>query len=298
MNKSFTLIEILVVIVVIGVLSAFILVGMSSITSKANIAKGQAFANSLNNSLLLAKVSEWNFNNLTGTVGQDVSTAANFIKDSWLSNDGTATGAPNLEESSCVTGKCLSFNGNTDYIECGNNNSLSMRTTLTLSAWIKLSNVTSPVYQTIINHGLQISNGEYWLYLTNGRVSFEVGNGTSCSFREQLSLALDTSWHYVALSFDNGNSKAYVDSLVTGTWGHSISDTLGGSQTLIIGSYPGSHRFNGSIDDVRIYNQAIPTSQIQQNYFIGLNNLYKNRGLTQIEYIERLTELKNNLTQQ
>jgi prepilin-type N-terminal cleavage/methylation domain-containing protein len=43
MNKSFTLIEILVVIVVIGVLSAFILVGMSSITSSANIAKSQAF---------------------------------------------------------------------------------------------------------------------------------------------------------------------------------------------------------------------------------------------------------------
>ncbi|HNP79684.1 MAG TPA: prepilin-type N-terminal cleavage/methylation domain-containing protein, partial [Candidatus Pacearchaeota archaeon] len=117
MNKSFTLIEILVVIVVIGILSAFVLVGMNSITTSANITKGKAFLNSLDNSLLLSRKSEWNFNNLTGTIGQDISNAANFVTDNWSSNHGTASGTPNLEEgSSCVTGKCLSFNGSTDYV--------------------------------------------------------------------------------------------------------------------------------------------------------------------------------------
>ncbi|MFA6374475.1 MAG: prepilin-type N-terminal cleavage/methylation domain-containing protein, partial [Candidatus Paceibacterota bacterium] len=40
MNKSFTLIEILVVIVIIGILSAFIIVSMAGVSDKATIAKG------------------------------------------------------------------------------------------------------------------------------------------------------------------------------------------------------------------------------------------------------------------
>jgi len=48
-EKSFTLIEILVVIVVTGILSSFVLVGMSSITNDARIAKVKAFANSVRN---------------------------------------------------------------------------------------------------------------------------------------------------------------------------------------------------------------------------------------------------------
>jgi len=58
MKKSFTLIEILVVIVIIGILSAFIIVSMSGVSQKATIAKGQAFANSLKNALMIT----WSLN--------------------------------------------------------------------------------------------------------------------------------------------------------------------------------------------------------------------------------------------
>jgi len=73
MSNSFTLIEILVVIVIIGILSAFILVGMSSITNSANIAKGKAFADSTRNSLL---------GNLKAEIKLDEGTGQN-IGDSW-----------------------------------------------------------------------------------------------------------------------------------------------------------------------------------------------------------------------
>jgi prepilin-type N-terminal cleavage/methylation domain-containing protein len=51
-ENSFTLIEILVVIVVIGILSSFILIGINSINENARITKIKVFANSLRNSLL------------------------------------------------------------------------------------------------------------------------------------------------------------------------------------------------------------------------------------------------------
>ena len=81
MSKSFTLIEILVVIVIIGILSAFIIVSMVGVSDKARIAKSQAFANSLRNSLLINLVSEWKLNDGSGTTASD----------SWSANTGTLT---------------------------------------------------------------------------------------------------------------------------------------------------------------------------------------------------------------
>jgi len=52
--------------------------------------------------------------------------------------------------------------------------------------------------------------------------------------------------------------------------------------------------FSGSIDDVRIYNAAVPVSQVQQNYYMGLNRLFLNNGLAFAEYQERILNLSDN----
>jgi prepilin-type N-terminal cleavage/methylation domain-containing protein len=59
LRQAFTLIELLVVIAIIGILSGLIVVSMSGVTQKANIAKAQVFSNSLRNSLMLIIVGEW-----------------------------------------------------------------------------------------------------------------------------------------------------------------------------------------------------------------------------------------------
>ena len=305
MNKSFTLIEILVVIVVIGVLSAFILVGMSSITSSANIAKSKAFLNSIDNSLLLARMSQWNFDELTtAKEGQS-------IRDAWNSNNGTLyTGLDGLEKiiSNCPYGNCLSFDGSSDYVNCGNmGNTTFYRTNFTLSLWIYpmvwgdpnsncgdkravlLTKGTSNIGEFELN---QTNGGSIYLYMNDH------GTGAAYYFN---TIVPTNKWTQVVVTYltSNYNTTGYVNSVAKPSGQLVRIDDeaspfkISGNSTNCANGY-----FNGSIDDVRIYNQAIPTSQIQQNYFIGLNNLYKNRGLTQIEYIERLTELKNNLTQQ
>jgi len=40
---------------------------------------------------------------------------------------------------------------------------------------------------------------------------------------------------------------------------------------------------------------ALSQTQIQNNYFVGLNNLYKNKGITLNEFNQRIVELKTNL---
>ena len=75
-------------------------------------------------------------------------------------------------------------------------------------------------------------------------------------------------------------------------------DTVSTVPTFQIGgsSTAAARRFKGSIDYIQLYSAAISTSQIQQSYFLGLNNLYRNNNFSLKEFNQRIVELKNNLS--
>ncbi|MDD5098552.1 MAG: LamG domain-containing protein [Candidatus Pacebacteria bacterium] len=287
MNKSFTLIEILVVIVVIGVLSAFILVGMSSITSSANIAKGKAFLNSMDNSMLLGRVSQWKFDELSTAIH-----GTTPIIDSWNNNNGTLTtndGSTEKLRIDCPSSRCIYFDGIDDFIFFGNNNNLSFndQTDWTASYWI---------YPTKETWNVLSSNNTAYPYLmthTNGSVCLRSSGGNYYS--SNYGLIVLNKWQHLVVSC-TGSSRI-LKIYINGEYKWSIGG-LDNSQMRFnyLGIENGGSRFRGSIDDVRVYNQAIPTSEIQQNYFVGLNDLYKNNRITLDEFNQRLVDLKTNLS--
>ena len=281
MNKSFTLIEILVVIVVIGILSAFILVGMSSITSSANIAKVQAFINSMDNALLLGRVSQWKFDELT------TAKEAQPIRDSWGSNNGTLyTGSDGLEKisSNCPSGNCLSFDGSNDYVRA----STSILSTNSYSIAMWFMSLDNTLGKQIFEGNILSSPS---LEGTDTNYGWYVGN-TAAVNTGPITVG---KWYHFVGTFNKGTGlrKLFLDGVLVGTNTNTTSHDI---STFYIASRTGTTRFwNGLVDDVRIYNQAIPTSEIQQNYFVGLNNLYKNNGITLNEFNQRIGELKTNL---
>ncbi len=299
MNKSFTLIEILVVIVVIGILSSFILVGMSSITNSANIAKSQAFVNSMDNSLLLGRVSQWKLDNASGT----------SASDSWLGNTGTLTNFANttagygdttssgwMSQSNCVSGTCLNFDGSNDYVLVNAADSLK-NTTFSFSCWIKPRT-------GIITSGHIVRRGAdyYFRIVDNYTIRGFVWAVTHAESQSTNVVALNI-WQNVVMIYNNtGDRKIhiYLNGLevsyssqiaAMGTMVNSnVSTFIGIDDSLSAG-----HWFPGSIDDVRIYNQVLSSSEINQNYFLGINNLFKNNGISSKEYDRSLVQLKNNL---
>ena len=104
----------------------------------------------------------------------------------------------------------------------------------------------------------------------------------------------DGNWHHIVGTFNGTVWKIYGDG--------SLDVSLEDACTLESSDYPlyiGARDYNysfygGSIDDVRIYNTALSSSQIKQEYIAGLNSLLANNNISKEEYLSRIENLSLN----
>ncbi len=290
MNKSFTLIEILVVIVVIGILSAFVLVGMNSITESASIAKSKAFSNSLRNSLLTGLVSEWK---LDGNAN-----------DSWGSNNGTWSGPAGSNttanwrpESECVSGECLHFDGTDDYIGI---NKPDITNEITIEEWIYLTRTDGSQGSFGAFSSWNPASASFLIWHDpHGGINyarFRIQGETNYSTIINYTSTIINKWTHVAATYSQNQGKVSV--YINGLRLTQVDFSENISYPVLnwrIGTYGGTSYFGGKIDEVKIYKEAVSGFKIKNNYFVGLNGLYKNNGITKIEYMQRMGKLKSNL---
>ncbi|MFA5013095.1 MAG: LamG-like jellyroll fold domain-containing protein [Candidatus Paceibacterota bacterium] len=283
---AFTLIELLVVIAIIGILSALIIIGMSSTTQKANIAKSQIFANSLRNSLMGDMVSEWKLDEGAGDT----------ISDTWGSNNGTKAGATwEAITTNCVYGKCLSFDGDADNINFGNKTDFNLASTShTISVWFKTSTTTTDHIISRFNGGSP--GAGYVIFVSSGKVCFsERADGGDFLARDSALTYNDNSWHFVTYTVDISlkTGRFCIDGtfLPLDTY---TGNLINYNNNLYIGGPQVGYYFTGLIDDIRIYDAAMPAFQINEQYYTGLNKLLANRGVETSEYEQRIVELNYN----
>jgi len=297
-TKSFTLIELLVVIVIIGILAGVIIVSTSSSISKANFAKAQAFSNTVQNELLGDLVSEWTF---------DSPAVSGKTEDSWGNNDGTlmgANGLPQLQtKENCVYGTCYLFDGTDDYIEVNGSNittsSLAITGAITLSVWVRFN--LNLIEYAIVGRGSGLSTGDKGYFISkhsDNRICFDNYSvaGVVDSLKS-LKTITDFSWHHFVAIWDGttntNGKKLYIDGNLNNQKTSSILAMGQPNYKFSIGrnSTDSSHYLKGLIDDVRIYNSALSSAQIRQEYIAGLNSLLANNNISKEEYDERLNNL-------
>jgi len=297
---AFTLIELLVVIAIIGILSALIVVGMSSTTQKATIAKTQVFSNSLRNSLMNNIVAQYSFDDIdssdydptTKVLNNDVGN----VPDSWLDNEGRAYNGPTVKDGSdCVSGKCLSFDGSDDFVNAGMGLNVTGQQ-LTIGAWAKTTSWSGSSGYAVIAENYQSSTGGYFIEREQSNNYFFLGLWTAAGFKPLISTEVlaENKWFYLVGVFNGTYTAYYVNGISKATDSFAATVITSSNSPFVMGGRTASNRFNGLIDDVRIYNAAMPTSQIQQNYFAGLNKLFAKQGIESSEYQQGLVELSNN----
>lgn len=191
-------------------------------------------------------------------------------------NDGTVTGASLTTDRFGNPNQAYSFDGS-DYINCGNNATwnLLLSPGITMSAWVKTSATFSNSLAGIITRwGGTSSSDEYGFFLANttGRPTMAI-NTPSVNGIAATTNINDNAWHQVVFTFDKatGVHKMYIDGVqvYTNTIAGGIA-TITVPQSVIIGAQWGngslSRYFNGSIDDIGIYAEALSAQDVTTLY--------------------------------
>jgi len=227
---------------------------------------------------------DWN-KSLVGYWAMDFYNSTGIFDNSTYNNFGTFAGG--LGTDNITTGKYgygLYFNreeGN--YLNLGNQDGLDIKLSdWTAEAWIKTGN-TGVV---IVSKATYVTAYKGWVLSvrTSGRFLMASGTGTSHFVSIDDGVLLnDSEWHHVVGVWDrDGYMKRYVDGVPYGTdldisTGSGINLDYNEFARIGVINYTASPNFfNGSIDEVKIFNRALSPEEINASYNNGLYRLYHN----------------------
>ena len=179
----------------------------------------------------------------------------------------TATLASNPSWVVGKIGKALTFNGSSQSASIDSTTQNNIET-VTVSAWIRTSQVPSaatPIVQKWAGSG-----GYPYALLLNadGSAGFAASDGTNIPLVSSSGVVNDGLWHHiVGVRTKASTLKIYVD----GTLSNTVIDTTAAatSNTAAIGVAKrdgGTAYFNGTIDEVKIFNEALPDQAVAHEY--------------------------------
>ncbi|WP_455391914.1 LamG domain-containing protein, partial [[Eubacterium] cellulosolvens] len=210
----------------------------------------------------------WRFDEDSGTTVMDISDNTNY---------GTMKNSPEWVDG--VTGKALEFDGIADYVQVPDDNSLDISSDITIEAWMR-SNGLQIHHAGMIHKFNGDGMGNYMGYrIRNGgnnfQPIFEYCDKTSgISSINGPSLSYD-QWYHIAAVKDGTVMKIFIDGIQTKS-GTGAASIAGNTVDLFIGKsdYNNAY-FNGTIDEVVIYNRAKSAKEIYQDY---IGNFDKHQG--------------------
>jgi len=174
------------------------------------------------------------------------------------------------------------FNG-AAYLDCGNSTTLNMTSAITILAWIKRDDIGTVNDQFVISkdrnvidqggYDMNIAASNNWL-----RVAiWNTTSGTSGTYtRSYPDMITDTSWHQIGITFNGSFAAGYKDGILKVVTPINPPGTIMlSSYNLIIGSMalqpPTYSPFNGTIDEVMIFNKALTPAEVQNIYNLDLS---------------------------
>lgn len=210
-------------------------------------------------------VGYWPFNEGNGTLANDLVSVDN----------GTLTNGPTWSTSSKIGGglvfngvKAISGDASNQYVSVGSV-ALLNPSVISVAAWFKTS--SNNVNQAIVAKSNACATAGYLVWINENavashRVSWWVGNGPWLDEYATATAVDDGNWHHFVGTYDGTTRKIYVDGVLQ-IASTSAGETLSSTGALQIGgsNYCGS-TFNGSLDEVRIYNTALSASDVASLY--------------------------------
>jgi len=216
----------------------------------------------------------WRFNN-------ESSENSSFFRD-WSSwgNNGTCSGTTYPDSTSGKFGNALRFDGSNDYVSVLDSVALDITGEVTIETWIKPGAIGT---NYTVGKGTTnlIKNYNYVLWIGNTyAMGAGFGNGTDYRMKtsSQSPLTKEQWYHLTAVIVSNTDIKLYLNgNELSGSYSGNATTKSINNNSLYIGfGNVASNIFNGTIDEVRIYNRTLSPEEINASYNAGINRLYHN----------------------
>lgn len=165
------------------------------------------------------------------------------------------------------SGSALNFDGTSGYLSIPSSTGLDVAGVVTVSAWVKVNSDTGDMKIAGNETG---SGGGYKLGIYNGKAEFEIRDSSDQYYINRFvdggTTLTPNVWYQVTGIYSQ--SGGYIKTYVNGVLDRYLSTTgvlAAGSGNLVIGKEPfaSAGYFNGSLDDVQIYNAALTSGQVK-----------------------------------
>lgn len=208
-------------------------------------------------------VGAWSFDEGTGSTTADLSGSGN-----------TGTLANATWTAGGRYGGALSFNGTNASVMVPDADSLDLTTGMTLEAWVRPAATMGTAWRTAVMKE-QPSQLVYGLY-ANGdasrpRAQMWIG-GTEQGVAGTSTVAAST-WTHLAATYDGAALRFYANGVQVANTDVTGDITTSSAALRIGGNAAWGEFFNGLIDEVRIYNRAITSTELQNDMSTGIGVL-------------------------
>ena len=170
----------------------------------------------------------------------------------------------------------MSFDGSNDYVDIPQTASMSGWTAGTIEMWLNIK-ATPSAYLAAYADIRQVGTARVHLAFYGGstapRIAFINEGAASVSALSPDELSLNT-WYYVVGTFDAATDKTmiYINGVLKQTDTTAFTNVITTAHDYInVGGRQGASTFNGSLDEVRVYNRALSVDEVRAHYLRGTN---------------------------
>ena len=168
-----------------------------------------------------------------------------------------------------TTGKikgALTFNGSTDRIDVSSNETLTFADKISVSLWVKWDTLSD--WRSLV-HGTTSGSWDssYWLATSSStNMRWSINGDNSHDFNPDN---LQTGqWYHIVATYNGSNGKVYVNGVLKNTFSRSGNiNNENGVRLGLTGN--GEYRFDGTLDDVRVFNRALTAAEVRVLYHSG-----------------------------
>ena len=158
------------------------------------------------------------------------------------------------------------FNDNSSFGNCGNDPSLNITDAITIDVWVKRANVTGTDIGLVAR---ELSSVGYVVSLSytidDDKIEFIFPGVIAVG--KSVSTISDLNWHHIVVTVSKTGASSSVKFYIDGEFDveRTPAATIQGCTHDFIIGYR-SNYFNGTIDEVRIYDKALSAEEILAHY--------------------------------